>query len=157
MYKEQTCCFSGHRKLPKEKIEHIIIRLNHEVENLIAQGVTNFISGGALGFDQVAASMIVAKKELGREIRLIFALPCKNHDEHWSAKQKELYRNLLAEADEVIYVSEGYCNGCIKKRNRYMIDHSAYCICARFYPFSSTDQTVMYARQKGLMIINVTD
>lgn len=65
MEKAKTCCFTGHRRLPKDKIEQIVIRLNQEVDNLISQGVTDFISGGALGFDQIAASLIVAKKEMG--------------------------------------------------------------------------------------------
>ncbi|MDL2273764.1 DUF1273 domain-containing protein [Oscillospiraceae bacterium OttesenSCG-928-G22] len=153
--KEKTCCFTGHRKLPKEKIEQIVVALDCEVERLIEQGVTNFISGGALGFDQIAASLIVAKKEMGRDVRLIFALPCRNQDERWNDRQKQLYHNLLAEADEVIHVSEEYSDGCMKRRNRYMVDNSAYCICARLYPLSGTEQTVKYARQKGLRVINV--
>lgn len=157
MDKTLTCCFTEHRKLPKERIEHIIIRLNQEIENLINQGITTFISGGALGFDQLAASLIVAKKEMGREIRLIFVLPCRNQDELWSAEQKKLYYNLLAESDQVIYVSEEYHDSCIKKRNRFMVDHSAYCICAGLHPFGGTDQTVKYARQTGLRVINVAD
>lgn len=56
--------FTGHRRLPKDKIKHIIIRLNQEVDNLISQGITDFISGGAIGFDQIAASVITAKKEM---------------------------------------------------------------------------------------------
>ncbi|MDO4540667.1 MAG: SLOG family protein [Syntrophomonadaceae bacterium] len=155
--RERTCCFTGHRKLPKEKIEQIVISLNREVERLIGEGVTTFISGGALGFDQVAASLIVAKKHAGRDIRVVFALPGRNHDDRWSAEQKQLYRNLLAEADEIIYVSEKYANSGIKKRNRYMVDGSAYCICARSYPVSGTDQMLKYARQKGLRIINVVE
>ncbi|HMM05930.1 MAG TPA: SLOG family protein [Clostridiales bacterium] len=155
MDKSSTCCFTGHRKLPKEKIEQIIIRLDQEVENLINMGVTDFISGGALGFDQIAASLIIVKKEMGCKIRLIFALPCKNQDEFWSDKQKRLYHNIIAEVDEVIYVSEEYANGCMKKRNRYMVDQSAYCICALLRPMSGTDQTVRYARQKELRVINV--
>ncbi|MEA4925041.1 MAG: SLOG family protein [Syntrophomonadaceae bacterium] len=130
-----ACCFIGHRRLPKDRIEYIIKRLDHEVENLIAQGIRNFISGGALGFDHIAASPISTKKELGRDIRLIFALPCKNQDKLWRPEQKELYRDLLAEADEIIYVSEEYHNGCMKKRNRYMVDHSDYCVCAWLAPF----------------------
>ena len=157
MDKALTCCFTGHQKLPKEKIERIIIRLNREVENLIAQGVTNFISGGASGFDQIAASLIVAKKEMRREIRLIFALPCKNQNKFWNMEQRKLYCNLLAEADEVIYVSEEYHDGCMKKRNRYMVDHSSYCICAWLYPFNGIDQTIKYAGEKGMIVINVAD
>lgn len=94
--------------MPKDKLEQIILRLNREIDSLISQGVTDFISGGALGFDQIAASLIIAKKEMGHKIRLIFALPCRNHDAFWSAKQKKLFQDLLLEADEVIYVSDVY-------------------------------------------------
>jgi len=154
-HKSKTCCFTGHRNLPQDKIEKIVLNLNREIENLIAQGVTDFISGGALGFDQVAASLIIAKKEMGKKIRIIFALPCKNQDELWTDAQKRLYHGILAEADEVIYVSEEYTNGCMKKRNHYMVDHSAYCICALLRPMSGTDQTVRDAMKKELMVINV--
>ncbi len=155
MEKSITCSFTGHRRLPKDKIEQIVIRLNQEVDNLISQGVIDFISGGALGFDQIAASLIVAKKEMGHNIRLIFALPCKNQDAQWSFEQKRLYNNLLGEADEIIYVSEDYFDGCMKKRNKYMVDRSAYCICALIYPTGGTVQTVRYARKKKLRIIEL--
>jgi len=82
-------------------------------------------------------------------------LPCKNQDELWTDEQKKLYRDLLTEADEVIYVSEEYTDGCMKKRNRYMVDQSAHCICAHLYPMSGTEQTIKYAQRKGLRIINV--
>lgn len=153
--KNNICCFTGHRKLPANKIEHIIKRLNQEVDNLINQGVTDFISGGAIGFDQIAAAMVVAKKEMGYNIRLIFALPCRNQDEGWTAEQKQLYHNLLNEADEVRYVSEEYDFNCMKKRNYYMVDNSAYCVCAMLRSGGGTAQTVKYARQKEVVVINV--
>lgn len=153
--KNHTCCFTGHRRLPKGKLENIIIRLNREIDNLISQGVTTFISGGALGFDQIAASLIIAKKEMGFDIKLIFALPCKNQDRSWNSKQKKLYRSMLLEADEIIYVSEHYSSDCMKTRNHFMIDNSAYCICAKLYSNSGTAQTIKYAVEKGLKITNV--
>lgn len=155
MEKSKTCCFTGHRRLPKDKIQQIVIRLNQEVDNLISQGVTDFISGGALGFDQIAASLIVAKKEMGHNIRLIFALPCKNQDELWNIEQKKLYHGLLGEADEIIYISEEYFDGCMKKRNQYMVDRSAYCICALIHNTGGTAQTVRYAQSKRVKQINV--
>lgn len=155
MSKETTCCFTGHRRLPKEKITHIVKRLDEEVENLICQGVTDFISGGALGFDQIAASLIVAKKEMGYPVRLIFALPCRNQDELWNEDQKRLYYNLLTEADEIVYVSEEFDDVCMKRRNRYMVERSAYCVCALVRAFGGTAQTEKYARQRGLRVVNV--
>ena len=153
--KQNTCCFTGHRKLPQKKIQRIVKRLNEEIDQLINQGITNFISGGAVGFDLIAASMVVAKKEMGAKIKLIFALPWRNQDEHWSDKEKDLYRSLLSEADEVRYISEEYNPDCMKKRNHYMVDNSEYCICAFIHRGSGTAQTARYAEQKGLHIINV--
>lgn len=152
---KNACCFTGHRNLPQKKIEKILINLDREIENLIAKGVVDFISGGALGFDQIAASLIVAKKEMGKNIRLLFALPCKNQDDKWNEKQRKLYQDLLLEADEVIYDSEEYNDFCMKKRNEYMVEHSAYCICALQKELSGTGQTVRYAKKKGLQVVNV--
>lgn len=155
--KNQTCCFSGHRILPKNKMENILERLNFEIDTLISQGVTDFISGGALGFDQIVASMIIAKKEMGYNIRLALALPCRNQDKFWSVQQRKLYFDLLSEVDEIIYVSEEYYDGCMDKRNRYMVEKSAYCICALLNLHSGTGNTTKYARQNGLKVINVIE
>ncbi|RJE48818.1 hypothetical protein A7K50_08695 [Dehalobacter sp. MCB1] len=155
--KIKTCCFSGDNKLPSNRIKQIVKRLDLEIDCLISQGVTDFITVGTLGFDQLAASFIIIKKEMGQDIRLIFALPCKNQDAFWNVEQKGLYRNLIAEADEVIYVSEEYNDWCIKKCNRYIVDRSLFCICAQLNTFSGTNQTVRYARQKGLRVINVAE
>lgn len=103
----------------------------------------------------IAASLIVAKKEMGNDIWLIFALPCKNQDEQWNAEQKRLYHSLLGEADEIIYLSEEYYDGCMKKRNQYMVDRSAYCICALIYPTGGTAQTMRYAKSKIVEVKNV--
>ena len=128
MYNEKCCCFTGHRTLPANKLQTMITNLDREIDRLIEKGVTNFISGGALGFDQIAASLIVAKKETGKEIRLVFALPCKDQDALWSDKQKEIYNGLLVKADEIIYVSESYDPSCMKRRNHFMVEHSAFCL-----------------------------
>ena len=65
------------------------------------------------------------------------------------------FRSLLNEADEVYYVSENYTPDCMRERNFYMVENSAYCICALISKVTGTAQTVTYAQQKGLHIINV--
>lgn len=151
---KNTCCFTGHRRLPADKIEYIVKRLDNEIDILINQGVTEFISGGAVGFDLIAASLVAAKKEMGQDIKLIFALPCKNQDANWGDKNKKLYRNLLNDADEIVYVSEEYHKMCMEQRNQYMVLHSAHCICALLRERSGTGQTVRMARREGLNVVN---
>ena len=153
--KYKTCCFSGHTNLPTKKIRQIILRLNKEVDILIQNGVNNFVSGGVPGFDHIASSLVITKKEQGKDVRLIFALPYHNYEKNWADKQKQLFYGLLSEADEIRYVSDNYEDGCIKKRNRYLVENSAYCICALTKKLSETALTVEYAKKQGLQIINV--
>lgn len=155
MEKRDTCCFTGHRKLPASQMDTMVQKPYEEITALIDQGVKNFISGGALGFDQIAASAVLAKREENKQIRLIMALPCRDQDKFWSATQREKYAQLVSECDEIIYVSDNYYDGCMKKRNRFMVDASAYCVCAYLYPRSGTMQTVRYAQAKGISVINV--
>ena len=157
MNEKLACCFSGHRKLPKNKMEDIKKRLIIEIDNLIEQNVTEFISGGELGFDQVVARLIITKKEMGQDIRLVFALPCNDQEKFWDAEQKKLYYSLLEKADEIVYVSKEYTKDCMKKRNQYMVERSSYCICAMLYSRSGTGQTVRYAEKQNLYIVNVSE
>ena len=153
--KSQTCCFTGHRTLPVKKIQRIVNRLNNEVDQLIQKGVTTFMSGGALGFDRIAVSLVITKRQQGANIRLIFALPCRNQDETWTDRQKQLYRSLLSEADEIRYLSEENTPESMSICNRYMVDNSLYCICAFKDKADGTGQTLRYAQEQGLQVINL--
>lgn len=153
--KEKTCCFSGHRRLPASKIQRIIFNLNQEIDRLIEVGVTTFISGGAVGFDQMAACLISSKKEMGYDLKLAMALPCREQDAAWNEKEKQLYRYLLEQADTIKYISDNYSNDCMKKRNQYMVSQSAFCICALLHNRSGTGQTVRLAHLANCRVINV--
>ncbi len=152
-----TCCFTGHRYLPQSTVEKIVVQLNTEVDNLIRQGVTHFLSGGARGFDQIAASLILSKKNMGYGVSLDFVLPCRDQDALWPERERALYRGLLTEADSIHYIADTFRPGCMKERNRYMVDHAGYCIYAMLHDRSGTWQTVQYARRRGLHLIGVAE
>ncbi|NLO84585.1 MAG: DUF1273 domain-containing protein [Clostridiales bacterium] len=155
--RKNTCCFTGHRRLPDYKAESIKKRLDQEVENLINQGVTDFISGGAIGFDLMAAAVVAEKKKHHDSLRLIFALPCGNHNARWSSSETDLLHSLLTHADEVICLCDAYTPDCMRKRNEYMVNHSAHCICALIHQRTGTSQTVNFAQRNALQVINVAD
>jgi uncharacterized phage-like protein YoqJ len=150
-----TCCFTGRSYLPAEQVGAILANLEKEIERLIKSGVTTFISGGTVGFEQIAASVIALKKEMGYDVRLVMALPGPGQETPWNEQERRHFRNLLAAADAVEYVSDTFSDKDIKKRDRYMIDRSAYCICALPDDRRSTGQTVRYARLKRRHVINV--
>ncbi len=57
--KDKTVCFSGHRKIPIEQYEIIRERLETAITSLIHQGYCYFGTGGAIGFDTLAAEMVL--------------------------------------------------------------------------------------------------
>ncbi len=152
-----TCCFTGHRELPEEKIPEIKRRLAEEIVCLISEGVTRFAAGGALGFDTLAALAVLQMKVLFAELELTLVLPCKTQDRYWRQAEKELYREILSQADHVTYVSEQYTRGCIQKRNRLLVEGSSVCVCYCAKNQGGTAYTVQYARKKGHRVINLAE
>lgn len=84
----QICCFTGHRQLSEQDNIQLTTTLENEINTLISQGVTTFLSGGALGFDQLCANLIIDKKQLNPTLQLIFILPCPKQDKFWTFNQK---------------------------------------------------------------------
>ena len=66
--KSITCCFSGHRKIPKDNYAFIQSNLRTAVVNNIEKGYRFFETGGALGFDTMAAQTILELKEIYSQI-----------------------------------------------------------------------------------------
>lgn len=156
--KENTCCFTGHRTndLPKNT-KSLYQALYRAIDELIKQGVTNFIAGGATGFDTMAALAVIDFKQQNRKIKLTLYLPCKGQESNRSRLEKEIYYFIYSQADEVVFISEQYSGGCMHKRNRAMVDNSIYCIAYLNKEKGGTFYTVSYARNQGLRIINLAD
>ena len=57
---KKTCCVTGHRDIPAERISNVEQELRREVRAAIEDGYTRFISGFAEGTDLMFAA-IVAK------------------------------------------------------------------------------------------------
>ena len=153
----QTCCFTEHRIIPLEEYDSIKEKTQETVEKLIEKGVCYFGAGGALGFDTLAAEVVLEAKKRHSEVKLILILQCYDQDRMWSAKDKRVYANIKAQADKIVYTSETYTRGCMHKRNRHLVDNSGYCICYLTKEEGGTYYTVNYARKEKLTIINVAD
>ncbi len=96
--------------------------LEQKIELAITEyGITNFISGMALGADMDFAE-IVLKLRKKYPITLECAIPCPNQTLKWNDKDKLRHENILKRADEIKLISERYTPECMLKRNRYMAD-----------------------------------
>ena len=156
--KKNTCCFTGHRDISAMSYQMLVNKLEPIVMKLIECGYKYFACGGALGFDTFAAMYICSLKKRGYDVKLLLILPCKDQTAKWSSYDKQVYNDIFERADEVIYTAESYFPGCMQKRNRALVDASSVCVCYLYTAGNSgTRQTVDYARDKGLILVNVAD
>ncbi len=158
LIREKTCCFTGHRNIPLRESLGARWRLREEISRLAAKGVDTFLAGGAVGFDTLAAQEVLRVRAEGlANLHLVLVLPCLGQESRWSQRDAAIYRSLLRQADEVIYTGDVYTRGCMFTRNRYLVDHSAYCLCylAEEATRGGTAYTVNYAQRKGLEILNL--
>lgn len=153
--KERTACFTGHRTIPFLQRRKIEKRTEEALIEAIKQGYRFFGTGGALGFDTLAAQTVLRLKETYPQIKLILVLPCLSQTRGWRPEDIAEYERIKAAADKVVYTSQEYTRDCMFKRNRHLVDNSSLCIAYLTENTGGTAYTVDYARFKGLIIRNV--
>ena len=152
----KTCFFTGHRVIAHKDMDEVESFLNEELLNAVNRGFTHFITGGAVGFDTLAAEKVLLMREDYYNIRLVLYLPCTDQSVGWNEMDRQRFDRILAMADEVYYVSkEPYKKGCMRKRNLAMVEASDLCIAYLINMKSGTAQTVKMAQDKGIEIINI--
>lgn len=112
--KMKVACFSGHRNLPQDCME-LQANLEKAIVELIERGVVFFGSGGAVGWDLLAAAAVLKLKEDYPHIRLVMVLPCppEQQSSYWNDEQKKRYYRILEQADKVRILSPQYTEKCI--------------------------------------------
>ena len=153
----QTCCFTGHRIIPSGEKETIRNLLETAIEKAIQDGYRFFRTGGALGFDTLAAQTVLTLKQQYPHIRLILVLPCINQANGWKQADIDEYERIKSLADKVVYTSTEYTYGCMHKRNRHLVDNSSLCICYLTKVSGGTAYTVRYAESKKISVFNLAD
>jgi len=131
-----TICFTGHRTIEGKyfdrdnlnghwfEIWNTTVQIVHK---LWEEGYTTFISGGALGFDQLAARAVIFHKNSipPLPIQLYMALPFKGFEHRWPAKSKSELVMIISRADYLSHICEDdYAPWKLQKRNEWMVDNS---------------------------------
>ena len=151
----KTCFFTGHRRILTIDELRLHSKINAAVRDLYAIGVTHFISGGATGFDMLAAEAVAGLKKSFGDIKLSLYLPCENHTEKWYDSDISRFKELLKSADEVKYTKKAYDAECMRLRNQAMVLDSAYCITYFENRPGGTMQTIAMAKKMNCTIRNL--
>jgi uncharacterized phage-like protein YoqJ len=154
--REHTLCFSGHRpeRLPGGVIFENVIKsyIALEISDAIEQGFTAFIMGGSRGIDLWAGLAVVHQKYRHPGLKLIAALPYYVKDiSRFSEFERFNYGYVLENCDSVFYAAKDYNADCMKRRNRFMVDHSSRLIAFVRDPRSGTGQTIRLAENAGIV------
>lgn len=155
--RKDTCCFTGHRNIPFYKYNEVSQKIESIVRKLIPQGVIYYGSGGAQGFDTIAALTILRLRLQFPQIKLILVLPCQTQTENWLGKDQLIYDFIKSYSDKCVYISSDYTKTCMFERNRHLVNGSQICICYLERCYGGSASTVRYAKKKGLKIINIAD
>lgn len=117
---EKTCCVTGHRDIPAERITYVEQELRREILAAIADGYTRFLSGFAEGSDLIFASIVANEKEYRPELLLEAAIPYAGR----LKTRNRQFHALLRTCDSVRVECEKYIPSCFMQRNRYMVNQS---------------------------------
>lgn len=151
----QVCCFTGHRVLSKQEQSELSSLLDRYLIAMCEAGCTEFRTGGALGFDTLAAMRVLALREQYRQCKLHLILPCQGQENDWSLENRILYRKIAERADRVTCLHEAYVKGCMYERNRALVDGCDMVIAYLNQAKGGTAYTCRYAEKKGVRIINL--
>jgi uncharacterized phage-like protein YoqJ len=161
----KTLCFTGHRP---DKLGGYIgakaLTIQHNLQDKIkdiirrayAKGFDTFISGGALGVDQFAATAVMELEEEGLPIKLIIARPFPSQACKWPEKSQKWFNVLCQSADEVIDVSpDPYEPAKMQTRNIWMVDHADAVVAVWNGGRGGTANCIEYAQSKFRPILFV--
>ena len=156
--KEKVCCFTGHRTISAGDAEVLPELLYETLCRLYADGVREFRTGGAVGFDTLAALSAIRLKNMHSDVKLRLMLPCRDQCSKWRPSNIKSYKEILAAADSVEYVSLFYNENCMHLRNLQLVRGSDYCVCyKRKGVGGGAAFTVRKAEEENLEIINLLD
>ncbi|KPU45058.1 MAG: SLOG family protein [Bacillota bacterium] len=114
----KSCCITGPREIPTEKIEYVRQALHREIEQAVADGFTVFLSDMDKGTN-LEFAMIVAEKK--KEIPELFLEAVYPHAGRMKAKNKQV-RELMSQCSGFKLISQDYNRDCQFAANRYLLE-----------------------------------
>ena len=151
----RACGFTGHRSIKEEHKQKLSELLSRAIGYAYEKGCRTFYGGGAIGFDTEDAREVIKFRISHPDVRLVLLLPCMDQADRWSDSQRSTYEYTLSCADEVVYISETYTDGCLKLRNQALAERSDMMISYVGRSTSGAAQTSRMAERLGKNVYNL--
>ena len=151
----KACSFTGHRAISPVHIAPLTDLLDRAITYAYAEGCRTFFSGGAVGFDILAARRVLLFRISHPDVRLVMLLPCVGQEEKWSPEQRERYYQVLRDADELEYLADAYDPDCMRRRNAALVSRADMLVAYVARRSSGAGQTLAMAEKKGIPTYNL--
>lgn len=152
---KKNCCFTGHRVIPPAHLSALPLHLDAAIEAMYRYGCRDFYTGGAIGFDTLAAERVLLYRKSHPDVRLILMLPCRDQCNGWSAEDTAAYHRILNECDMYRYVSDAYDSRAMYRRNMELVGVADACIAYVTRSASGAGQTLRAAERARLAVVNL--
>ena len=151
--KDITVAFTGHRVYDGEADD----RLRSLLQELYERGYRRFMTGMAWGFDLAAGRAVMALKRLYGDVELVAVVPYEAFSALFHDAALAEYDDVMAAADEVLYISERGGNAAFRRRNDFLVDNASLVVAWwNHLPTGGTAYTVKRAAKQGCEIINLS-
>ena len=151
-----TAAFTGHRWYDSSRKHSVRKKIEECVREAYRNGITNFISGMAIGFDLLAAEVVLSLRHECPAITLTAVLPFREQASRFNELNRCRYYKCLSQADDIVILSNDYTAKCYLERDRFMVEHSSLLIaCYDGRNRGGTFWTVNFAARTGKNVINI--
>lgn len=150
-----TLCFAGHRIIRRKDMALLPQRLDALLEACYEKGYVQYLCGGAIGFDTLAAEAVVRLRQKHGDVQLVLMIPCSDQSARWTQAQCQRYERLLYRANDVQVLTDLYHDGCMQARNDAMLARSSLCISYQYMNRGGTLSTVRQAHRMNIPVLNV--
>lgn len=160
----RICAFTGHRPTrfafkyneaapTCAKLKNVLAK---QIARLYRCGVTQYLTGCALGVDMWAGEAVLALAEQYPEISLRCIVPFAGQERQWTTAQQARYNVLLQRSSQTVIIRDRYTDDCYFARNRYLVDNSDVLLAVydgEAKKRSGTGYTVRYAQSTGKPVL----
>jgi uncharacterized phage-like protein YoqJ len=166
-----TLMVTGHRKIvpqywtgnpyPDDNLEvqehhnKILVEIQHYMIRYMSVGFGHeFVTGMAIGADQIFAKAAIGLKESGFSLKIIAAIPFVGQERKWPKQSQKQYNDILKQCESYIVSPGGYGIHKMQVRNKWMVDRSQH-VLAIWDGIESggTWNCIKYAKSLGKFII----
>ena len=120
-----SVCFTGHRTINPNKQQAVKEKLNSKIIELYNQGHRTFLCGMAIGFDLLAAEILIELKETCKDIFIVACIPFIGQESRFSPTDQKRYNNVINSVDSKVIIARAFSKQSYLLRNIYMLEHSS--------------------------------